>query len=187
MATVTLLRNGKPLVKTERALVEGANLLTFRDLVETPGLASWEVRVEAAGDTVEENNVGRAVARIEGPPRVLLLTDVPNGTLAQTLRAAHIEVDVQAPFAIEMKHLENVGAVVLENVEAGRLSENGLHVLAQYVKEAGGGLVMTGGKNSFGEGGYRKSPIEDVLPVSLEVREEQRKAAIAISIIMDCS
>jgi hypothetical protein len=77
--------------------------------------------------------------------------------------------------------------VVVEDVEAGRLSEDGLHVLAQYVKEAGGGLVMSGGKKSFGEGGYRKSPVEDVLPVSLEMREEQRKAAVAISIILDCS
>ena len=66
-------------------------------------------------------------------------------------------------------------------------SENGLHVLAQFVKEAGGGLVMTGGQHSFGEGGYRKSPVEELLPVSLEVREEQRKAAIAMAIIMDCS
>jgi hypothetical protein len=60
-------------------------------------------------------------------------------------------------------------------------------VLSQFVKEAGGGLVMTGGKHSFGEGGYRKSPVEELLPVSLEVREEQRKAAIAMAIIMDCS
>jgi hypothetical protein len=46
---------------------------------------------------------------------------------------------------------------------------------------------MTGGKQSFGEGGYRMSPVEDVLPVSLELREEQRKAAVAIAIVMDCS
>ncbi len=186
-ATVTLFRNGSPLVKTERTLVAGANLLTFRDLVEKPGLAAWELKVEAAGDSVDQNNVGRAVGRIEGPPRVLLITDSPSGTLAQTLSAAHLDVEVRTPFPLEMKHLENVGAVVLENVEAGRLSESGLQVLAQFVKEAGGGLVMTGGKNSFGEGGYRKSPVEDVLPVSLEIREEQRKAAVAMSIIMDCS
>ena len=46
---------------------------------------------------------------------------------------------------------------------------------------------MTGGRHSFGEGGYRKSPIEDVLPVSLEMRQEQRKASVALSILMDCS
>ncbi|HKQ69336.1 MAG TPA: vWA domain-containing protein, partial [Polyangiaceae bacterium] len=35
--------------------------------------------------------------------------------------------------------------------------------------------------------GYRKSPIEDVLPVSLELRQEQRKAALAMSIVLDSS
>ncbi|MCC6335581.1 MAG: VWA domain-containing protein [Myxococcales bacterium] len=186
-ATLVLLRNGKPLVKTQRALGEGPTVLSFRDLVDAPGLAAYELKVEVKGDGVVENDIGRAVARVEGPPRVLLLTDKPQGTLARSLAGAHVNVEVKAPFPVTMQALEGVGAVVLEDVEAGRLTENGLHVLAQFVKEAGGGLVMTGGRRSFGEGGYRKSPVEDVLPVSLEIREEQRKAAVAISIIMDCS
>ena len=186
-ASLTLLRNGKPLVKMSRSLKAGDTVITFRDLVEAPGLASYQLKVDAAGDGVAENDLGRALTRIEGPPRVLLLSDKPNGTLARTLKDADLQLEVAAPFGLTMAALEGVGAVVLEDVEASQLSENGLHVLSQYVKEAGGGLVMTGGRHSFGEGGYRKSPIEDVLPVSLEVREEQRKAAVAISIIMDCS
>ncbi|MDP1825414.1 MAG: VWA domain-containing protein [Archangium sp.] len=185
--TLTLLRNGRPLVKTERELAVGATVLTFRDLVDAPGLASYELRADTADDGVVENDIGRAVVRVEGPPRVLLITDKPQGTLAKALTDANFALDVRVPAPLTMEHLEGVGAVVLEDVEAGRLSENGLHVLAQFVKEAGGGLVMTGGKHSFGEGGYRKSPVEELLPVSLEVREEQRKAAIAMAIIMDCS
>lgn len=186
-ATLVLLRGGKPLVKTQRHLEEGPTVLTFRDLVEAPGLVGYELKVEAPGDGVVENDLGRAVVRVEGPPRVLLITDKPQGTLAKALAGANLNLDVRAPFPVTMEALDGVGAVVLEDIDAGRLSENGLHVLAQFVKDAGGGLVMTGGRHSFGEGGYRKSPIEDVLPVSLEVREEQRKAAVAISIIMDCS
>ncbi|MBE2248517.1 MAG: VWA domain-containing protein [Myxococcus sp.] len=186
-ATLTLLRNGKPITTTTRALPEGPMVLTFRDLVEAPGLVAYQLRVTAKGDGLPENDVGRAVVRVDGPPSVLLLTDRPTGVVAQTLRAAGMTVDARLPFALGMEHLENVGAVVLEDVEASRLSEAGLQVLAQYVREAGGGLVMTGGRHAFGEGGYRKSPLEPVLPVSLEVREEQRKASVAISIIMDCS
>lgn len=184
---LTLLRNGRPLVKTERELGVGATVLTFRDLVDAPGLAAYELRADTEDDGVVENDIGRAVVRVEGPPRVLLFTDKPQGTLARALKDANFELEVRAPAPLTMEQLEGVGAVVLEDVEAGRLSENGLHVLAQFVKEAGGGLVMTGGKHSFGEGGYRKSPVEELLPVSLEVREEQRKAAIAMAIIMDCS
>ncbi|HEY1086527.1 MAG TPA: VWA domain-containing protein, partial [Archangium sp.] len=162
-------------------------MLTFRDLVDAPGLAAYELRADTPDDGVPENDIGRAVVRIEGPPRVLLITDKPKGTLARTLAESNLALEVKQPGPLTMELLEGVGAVVLEDVEAGRLSENGLHVLAQFVREAGGGLVMTGGKHAYGEGGYRKSPVEDLLPVSLEVREEQRKAAIAMSIIMDCS
>ncbi|MBL8914698.1 MAG: VWA domain-containing protein [Archangium sp.] len=185
--TLTLLRNGKAIARVERDLPIGATVLTFRDLVEAPGLAAYELRAETPNDGVVENDFGRAVVRVEGPPRVLLFTDKPNGTLAKSLKEANLAVEVRAPGPLTMAQLEGVGAVVLEDVEAGRLSENGLHVLAQFVKDAGGGLVMTGGKHSFGEGGYRKSPVEDLLPVSLEMREEQRKAAIALAIVMDCS
>ncbi|MGV3622130.1 MAG: VWA domain-containing protein, partial [Archangium sp.] len=186
-ATLTLLRNGKALAKTERELPTGSTVITFRDLIEKPGLGAYELRAVADGDGVPENDIGRAVVRVEGPPRVLLITDKPTGTLAKTLAESNLALEVMQPAPLTMQKLEGVGAVVLEDVEAGRLSENGLHVLAQFVKEAGGGLVMTGGKHSFGEGGYRKSAVEELLPVSLEMREEQRKAAIAMAIIMDCS
>src|SRR5581483_9758126 len=161
--------------------------LTFGDLVDAPGLYAYQLQVEAAGDGVIENDIGRAVVRVEGPPRVLVLSDHPNGTLAQTLKAAGIEATVRPPAALTLDALDDVGSLVLEDFEASRLSEGGLRVLSQFVREAGGGLFMTGGKHSFGEGGYRKSPVEDVLPVSLEVREEQRRVALAMSIIMDCS
>lgn len=185
--TVTLARNGKVISESKRAVPEGATVLTFRDLVEQPGLAAYQLRVAAAGDGQPENDIGRAVARVDGPPSVLVLSDRPNGVLVQTLRSAGMNVDARLPFSIGMADLENVGAVVLDDVEASRLSETGLQVLAQYVREAGGGLVMLGGRQSFGEGGYRKSALEAVLPVSLEVREEQRKASVGISVIMDCS
>ncbi|MBL8956155.1 MAG: VWA domain-containing protein [Myxococcaceae bacterium] len=184
---VTLARQGKVIVKGERDVGEGNSTLTFGDLVDAPGLYAYQLQVEAKSDAVIENDIGRAVVRVEGPPKVLVLTDKPNGTLAKTLAASGLETVVSPPRALTLDQLDDVGAVVLEDVEAGRLSETGLHVLSQFVKEAGGGLVMTGGKHSFGEGGYRKSPVEDLLPVSLEVREEQRKVAIAMSVIMDCS
>lgn len=187
-AKLLLIREGKPLVKTERELKAGDNVITLRDLVEEPGFVRYELRVEAQGDGVPENDFGRAVTKVEGPPKVLVITDNPQkSALVKTLADAKIDVVATEPFAVKMGSLENVGTVVLENIEAGRLTEGGLRVLAQFVKEAGGGLVMTGGRHSYGEGGYRKSPLEDVLPVSLEVRQEQRKAAVAISIIMDCS
>ncbi|MGA9524116.1 MAG: VWA domain-containing protein, partial [Myxococcaceae bacterium] len=185
--TVTLRRNGQPLARGPYAFRAGANLLSFRDLVEASGVVAYELTVEADGDGVVENDVGRAVLRIEGPARVLLITSNAGGVMEKALRDAGLVLQVRTPGPLTQVELDGVGAVVLENVEASALGEPGLRVLAQYVRDAGGGLVMTGGRRSFGEGGYRKSPIEDVLPVSLEMRQEQRKASIALSILMDCS
>lgn len=187
-AQVTLERNGQPLVRGPYSFRPGANLITFRDLIEKPGVAAYQLRVDAAGDGTVENDIGRAVLRVEGPPRVLLMSEVgERGVLAQTLRDIGLQLEVRKPGPVSMGDLEGVGSLVLENIEAGSLGEPGLRVISQYVKEAGGGLVMTGGRNSFGEGGFRRSPVEDLLPVSLEMRQEQRKVSIALSILMDCS
>jgi uncharacterized membrane protein len=185
--TVRLERNGQLLVKGPYEFRPGPNVLPFRDLVEKEGLASYRLSVEAPGDGVLENDEGRAVLRVEGPPRVLLLTRKPKGTLAQALEAAGLRLEVREPFTVSLDALDGVATVVLEDVDANALGEPGLNALATYVEQAGGGLVMTGGRDSFGQGGYRRSPLEPVLPVSLELREEQRRTAVAISVLMDCS
>lgn len=187
-ATVTLKRNGQLLVKGPFSFKEGDNLLPLRDLVEQSGMALYEVQVSAEKDAIVENDLGRAVVMVEGPQRVLVVSRAANGgVIAETLRKSGIEVQAIPPGPITLGSLEGVGSLVLDDVEASALSESGLAAIAQYVRHAGGGLVMTGGRKSFGEGGYRKSPVEEVLPVSLEMRQEQRKANIALSLILDCS
>ena len=44
-------------------------------------------------------------------------------------------------------------------------------VIEQAVKNFGVGFMMVGGKNSFGLGGYFKTPIEKLLPVEMELKE----------------
>jgi uncharacterized membrane protein len=185
--TVVLERDGQPLVKGPFEFRPGANVLPFRDLAEKEGLARYRLKVEAPGDGVVENDEGRAVLRVEGPPRVLLLSRQPSGTLARALGQAGLRLEVREPFPLSLDALDGVGAVVLENVDANALGEPGLQALAAYVEQAGGGLVMTGGQDSFGQGGYRRSVLEPVLPVSLELREEQRRTSLALSVLMDCS
>lgn len=186
-ATLQLSRDGKVLARTQRALPEGPTLMTFRDVGEARGVATYELRLSAAGDAVPENDAARALVRVEAPSRVLLVSSRPDGAVVRGLRAAGLEVDAVAPRALTLVELEHVSCVVLQDVPARALGEGGLRVLSSYVRELGGGLVMTGGRASFGAGGYRASPLEDVLPVTLELRQEQRKAAIALSIVMDRS
>ncbi|HVJ45765.1 MAG TPA: VWA domain-containing protein, partial [Luteolibacter sp.] len=56
-----------------------------------------------------------------------------------------------------------------------------------FVREQGGGFLMAGGKRSFGSGGYFESPIDPLLPVSMELKNEHRKLSVALAIVLDRS
>ena len=62
-----------------------------------------------------------------------------------------------------------------------------MKVLSAWIEHLGGGLLLTGGKNSYGTGGYYQSPLEPSLPVSLELRSEHRKLSLALMIVLDRS
>ena len=59
--------------------------------------------------------------------------------------------------------------------------------LAAWVSQSGGGLMLTGGKDSYGPGGYYKSPLAPIMPVSMELRREHRKLSLAIVVALDRS
>ncbi len=59
-------------------------------------------------------------------------------------------------------------AVIVDDLEAEFFSTAQLELLERYVSERGGSLLMLGGMESFVPGGYRRTPLARVLPVSLE-------------------
>lgn len=188
--TVILRRNGEVIASSERRFQPGRNRLLFRDLVDAPGFQQYEAELVVPGDPVPENNRGEAGLRVEAGPRVLVLTtDGQPGNLVQSLRAARLDVDVvqagETPLTQDL--LDPYRAVILENVPARDLGFLQMQVLAQYVEDLGGGLLMTGGQRSFGVGGYHNSPLDEILPVSTELREEKRKNRVAISVALDRS
>lgn len=75
------------------------------------------------------------------------------------------------PFPVDelfSEHLPSFDAVVLQDFDAQPYGlERHLPALAKYV-EAGGGLIMVGGPNSFVAGGYAGTPLARVLPVALD-------------------
>jgi Mg-chelatase subunit ChlD len=62
-----------------------------------------------------------------------------------------------------------------------------METLAAWVEDTGSGLAMTGGQNSYGPGGYYKSPLERIMPVSMEMRREHRKMSLAVVVALDRS
>jgi uncharacterized membrane protein len=56
--------------------------------------------------------------------------------------------------------------VLIENVDSSALGGEALNQLAELVDQ-GTGLLMIGGFHSFAPGGYRETPLRDVLPIEL--------------------
>ena len=78
-------------------------------------------------------------------------------------------------------------AVIFDNVSGTQIGEQTMAVIEQAVKEFGMGFMMVGGDQSFGLGGYFKTPIERLLPVSMEVTGKHELPSLGLVIVMDRS
>ena len=149
---------------------------------------------QKGADTIEDNNVGRAFTIVSGQGKILILTtaddlrsDQPSAlilqrALEQEKLVCQIEVPGETPLAQD--RLIDFSLVVLANVSAGELRDEEKVALAVYVRELGGGLVMIGGDDSFGAGGWLGSPVEEVMPVSFDVKHKKEFLKGALVLVM---
>ncbi len=142
----------------------------------------------ALGDSMPENNRALAVTFVSGEGKVLLLTESTEdaAALVDVLTTARIAVDVRAPsegFA-SLVELGVYDAVMLVNVAAYRFSLQQQEDLRTYVHDMGGGLIMIGGPDSFGAGGWIGSPVADALPVKLDPPQKRQMPRGALALIM---
>lgn len=145
----------------------------------------------SAADGFFQNNTLSAFSRVIGPPRVLIVRDDPaeSASLAAALTAAGLIVDQAAPSGLPLglAGLEAYESVLLANVPASRLTERRMELLETYVRDLGGGLVLSGGPDSFAPGGYFQTPLEAALPIDLQLRDQQRLPQLTITYVIDRS
>ena len=56
-------------------------------------------------------------------------------------------------------------AIVLDDLEAAFFTQDQKQLVQEFVRRRGGGLLMLGGGESFGRGGYARTPIGEMLPI----------------------
>jgi Mg-chelatase subunit ChlD len=185
-----LRRGGQILAAGRTNASGGLNRLTFRDLAGEPGAQGYTIRVSGNGDDpVPENDSAKVLVGVQGPRPLLVVATSPNSGLARLLSAGGMKIRVAAPEDCDwsLDSLAQYSGVLIENVPAEKITDRGMESIASWVGEAGAGMMMTGGRHAYGPGGYFKSPLEPVLPVSMELRQEHRKLALAIVVAMDRS
>jgi uncharacterized membrane protein len=151
----------------------------------------FQLQLEADADTLAENNTGGAYVVVTGPPTVLLVETSPDEGhfLGDALRAQGVQVDEKDPQAapLDAVDLPNYAAVVLADIPASALSQDQMAALQNYVRNSGGGLLVTGGDQSFGPGGYARTALEDMLPVQMDLHGQSLMASTALVLVIDNS
>lgn len=185
-----LSRNGIPIAAADKAVVSGLNRLTFRDKAGEPGTVKYNLFVTSgSNDPVPENNTAKILLGVEGQKPLLCVTESKQSGLARLLEAGRLNIEAKSPTAVDwtIEGLSGYSGVLIEDVGAGKIGTPGMQNLAAWVNESATGLMMTGGKNAYGPGGYFKSPLEPIMPVSMELRREHRKLSVAIVVALDRS
>jgi uncharacterized membrane protein len=152
--------------------------------IGTPGSHVIDATLAVPGDPLEANNtIGRA-AWAEPHAKVLYVEGVPASAryLQGALTQAGFDVTVRGPSGLPATAaaLDPWDVVVLSDVKYSAIPGASLSALTDWVEKGGGGLLVAGGEAVFGEGGYRKTPIERLTPVTFERKDQPEVALILV-------
>ncbi len=154
-----------------------------------PGFHAVRVVVDAVRDTYAENNLGEALIQVIGPPRVLLventLGEAPS--LESALQSTGIGTTVITPDKLPRSaaDLAAYQSVVLVNIPAESLGTDGMALLQASVRDLGTGLVVIGGADSYGPGGYAGTALETTLPVQIQLPQDMQKPPVAVMLVLE--
>jgi Ca-activated chloride channel homolog len=190
-AVLRFYRDEQFLGEQKVELSAGRNLFTLPQTLSEPGFYSYDVRIEAEGDTVPQNNHANAFTSVAGNPRILVVsTDVEadkslvNALQRPGLEIKHITVN---QFPGTLAELQSYDSIFLSNVAAGDLGTDMLKLLESAVRDFGVGLVCVGGDQTYTAGAYRGTPLETMLPLEMELDSKKVLPAGALVLIIDKS
>jgi uncharacterized membrane protein/Mg-chelatase subunit ChlD len=190
-STVRLFADGALVATQPVELQAGLTRVTFDVKPTEAGFHTFRVVVEAAQDTFSQNDRADSNTIVKGEPKTLVLAgnDKVATELVAALESQRQLVDTIVPEALptDFAALASYDSVVLVDVPRLRLSDRQLAALQVYVRDLGKGLVMIGGPESYGAGGYQKTPLEETLPVDMGVRDKQKQPDVALVVVIDKS
>ncbi len=188
---IEVFRGPLKVISERKKIKKGENRFSFRQTIEADRLASFKVRVRNFRDTLLDNNDDFGLVYTTGKPRVLLIESDPKDArdLMYALEEHEIQIEVRPPQGMpdSLADLQNYECLILSNVPATSLTNRQMDLARTYVRDLGGGLIMLGGDQSFGLGGYYKTALEEILPVRSDFEKEKEKPSLAMILVIDKS
>lgn len=190
-ATLKLFRNNVFISQHPVSLKPGRNVFSFNQTEPAKGFYTYSFEIDAPGDSVGANNRARSFTFVEGEPRLLYLTGDPNEQPDLAAMLAPKEINIEFRQTGFMPHdladLMVYDALFFSDVSAETLTPEQQTLIQGYVKALGKGFVMLGGPQSFGVGGWYRTPVEEVLPVTMDFKRQQHFPSTGLCIVIDRS
>lgn len=168
-----------------------------------PGTHRITLRTPAVdGENITENNEAHGIVQVRaGPDRILYVEGEPRPELGFARRAIATDsalqlvallrsadqkflrlgvrdsLELAGGFPTSREQLFAYRGVIIGSIEAAFFSPDQLRMLAEFVSQRGGGLMALGGRAAFAEGGYRGTPLAEVLPLALDRAPRNEDAA----------
>lgn len=190
---LVLNENGTKIAEQTVHYEKGKNRYALPLYFREPGYYEYAATIEPppGQDGWKENNSAINFLYLKGEGKVLLVTD-PQGdsrdweTLVNALKEAKRLVDVKSAFEFprDAMSLMPYDCVVFVNAPADSFDAVQMQALHDAVYNQGIGFLMVGGKNSFGPGGYHRTPVEEALPVDMDVSQKKVMPKGALAIVL---
>lgn len=178
-ARIEILRDGVVIGTQEAELSSGTNRIEAIARSDEPGSQRYEIRVvDEASAPAAKNGVW---VETSSPAKVLLLVgeDAAASAFADALDLQGLAVTPLPPSRAPASQdaWRNYDVVVLSDVPAAALAPRQQEQLETAVRNYGLGVVLLGGPNAFGPGGYYETPFEALSPLSSRVPRNAPKTA----------
>ena len=189
--TLVLYQNRTPVSSREVTLRRGDNTFTFRDVAADTGVVTYEARLISEGDSCAQNDSMGGYVYVQGAPKLLLVEgrQGEGSEMAAMLCAAAMQYETVLPAQLpyDAEQLRQYDGVVLVNVDYDAADEEQWAALDSAVRVLGRGLTVIGGDSSYALGGYRGSKLEEMLPVTIDVRNKLDLPSLALMLVIDKS
>jgi len=189
-ALLSLDRDGSLVKQVFVHLNEGQTALVVSDKVTGTGFHRYRATIHAQEDHDDRNNVGMGFVAVKGKPKLLVLQDQTNASpLVQALRKSGIDVDLGGPGSLPVRPEEFQGydGIIFNDFNAASIQPLQMKLVQAAVRDSGIGFAMIGGDSSFLPGGFYGTPIADILPVDLNIRQRKTFPSTSICIMIDVS
>lgn len=190
-AKILLLENGEPFATRDVTLRRGENTFVFQSVAASSGTVTYEAQMLLPGDANPRNDALSACTTVAGVPAILLAEGRTGegAELCKMLEAAGMKVETMLAASLPEQGADYMTwqAIALVNADADTLTDTQMTALSTAARELGRGVAVFGGDSSYALGGYRGSLLEEMLPITIDVKNKLDLPSTALLLVIDKS